>query len=80
MAEAVYTGGWLFEYIPVKITQINTPKIFREQVCGKPNCKFRKGYKHVYLFLVRSYDGMIRQYYFQKEKEEFVHEWVKTTL
>ena len=49
----------------------------RERVCGKPNCKCRRGAKHVSLFLSRSKDGKIEQLYIPKEKEELVRRWVQ---
>ena len=49
----------------------------RERVCGKPNCKCRRGTKHVSLFLSRSKDGKIEQLYIPKNKEELVRRWVQ---
>jgi len=49
----------------------------RQRVCGKPNCKCRRGEKHVCLVLTRSKDGKIEQLYIPKEKEELVRSWVR---
>ena len=49
----------------------------RERVCGKPNCRCRRGEKHISLFLTRSKEGKIEQLYIPKEKEELVRSWVK---
>lgn len=49
----------------------------RERVCGKPNCKCRRGAKHVSLFLTRSKGGKIEQLYIPKQKEELVRRWVQ---
>lgn len=53
-----------------------TPTI-RKQTCGKPNCKCRKGEKHICLVLTRSRNGQPEQLYIPKDKEEMVIEWVK---
>lgn len=49
----------------------------RQRVCGKPNCKCRRGEKHVCLVLTRSKDGKPEQLYIPKEKEEKVRRWVE---
>jgi hypothetical protein len=49
----------------------------RARVCGKPNCKCRKGEKHVSLFLTRSKAGKIEQLYIPRDKEELVRRWVR---
>lgn len=49
----------------------------RERVCGKPNCKCRRGQKHVCLVLTRSKDGKSEQLYIPREKEALVREWVQ---
>ena len=49
----------------------------RKRVCGKPNCKCRRGEKHVSLFLTKSKDGKVEQLYIPKDKEELVRRWVK---
>jgi len=49
----------------------------RERVCGKPNCKCRRGSKHVSLFLTRGKCGKIEQLYIPKDKEELVRRWAK---
>ena len=49
----------------------------RERVYGKPNCKCKRGTKHVSLFLTRSKDGKIEQLYIPKEKEDMVRRGVQ---
>jgi hypothetical protein len=48
----------------------------RERLCGKPNCRCRRGQKHLCLMLTRSKDGKTEQLYIPKEKEALVREWV----
>jgi len=49
----------------------------RGRVCGKPNCKCRRGEKHLSLFLTRGKEGKIEELYIPREKEELVRQWVK---
>jgi len=49
----------------------------RERACGKPKCRCAEGRKHVWLYLVASYDGVVRQLYVPKEWEPRVRQWVE---
>ena len=49
----------------------------RRQTCGKPNCRCRRGEKHICLVLSRSLRGKIEQLYVPKEKEQMVKQWIK---
>jgi hypothetical protein len=68
--------SWLKPYISYREFARGTLSV-RERVCGKPNCKCRKGEKHISLFLIRSKNGKVEQLYIPKEKEEIVRSWVK---
>ena len=51
--------------------------VLRERVCGKPNCRCRKGHKHLALYLVASKRGRLRQLYVPKAWEPRVRQWVE---
>ncbi len=49
----------------------------RQQRCGKPRCRCRRGQKHVSLCLVQSKNGRIEQMHVPREWEDRVRQWVK---
>jgi hypothetical protein len=51
--------------------------IERERVCGKPNCRCTRGYRHKSLYLVVSEGGKLRQLYVPADWQATVREWIE---
>jgi hypothetical protein len=53
--------------------------LWRERVCGKPNCKCAQGKKHrsLYLVIAPGKGKPQRQFYIPKDWEERVQQWVE---
>ena len=48
----------------------------RYRVCGRPNCRCTRGYKHRRLYLVMSRKGRLHQVYIPRSSEATVRQWV----
>ena len=48
----------------------------RERTCGKPNCRCKRGLKHVALYLVASEQGKLRQLFIPKSLAAQTRQWV----
>ena len=48
--------------------------VVMRRVCGKPNCRCRKGHKHVSLYLSRSHKGRTSMTYIPRKNEAGIKE------
>jgi len=51
--------------------------VWRERTCGKPNCQWARGEKHVGLYLIASKDGKLRQLFLPQSYEAKVRKWLE---
>ena len=66
----------IYRKLPKLTESMRGSLVVMKRVCGKPNCRCRKGPKHKAVYLSQRHKGKIRMVYIPKDMEEKVVKYI----
>jgi hypothetical protein len=75
--ELLYKRGQILKALKVNPRIIKASPVSLARECGRPNCRCRKGKKHVSLYVSQSYKAKTKMTYIPHRYEEVVNESVE---